>query len=161
MPPFKSLSVFCSESRDQDVTNKYMLLLFLWKQGNGTTIFAGKIWNSGFLKVIHRCYIVPQLLKENRLPAVLKEWCIGCGTACPLMHWVDIQAGCGKMTFHHLLSFKRKLICFTEKSLFSCGQGFNRTSLWYALEFLLWILPSLWLRLCTLGTILPLGTLCC
>lgn len=135
------------------------LHLLLWKQGNGTIIFAGRTWKTGFLKVFHRYYIVPQLLKENGL-LVAPRGLDALAMALPVspMHWVEIQAGCGKGSFHHLLFFKRKLVCFIRKSLFSCGQAFIRTSLSYAFEYLLWILSSLCLRLCTLGTILPLET---
>lgn len=120
------------------------LQLLLWKQGNDTIIFTGKIWNTGFLKVFHRCYIVPQLLKENGLLRALRGL-DALAMALPVspMPWVEIHAGCGKGSFHHLLAFKRKLDCFIGKPLFRCGQGFIRTSLWYAFEYLLWILSSL------------------
>ena len=138
------------------------LHLLLWKRANGIVVFAGNIWSTRFLKVFHRCYrcyIVPQLMKEDMLLTVLRGL-DALAMALPVspMHWVEIQAGCGKGSFHHLLAFKRNLVCFTGKLLFSCGQGFIRTSLWYAFEYLLWILPSLCLRLCTLGTVLPLET---
>lgn len=45
------------------------------------------------------------------------------------VHWVEIQAGCGKGSLCHLLSFMRKFACFCGKSLFSCGHRFITTFL--------------------------------